>query len=166
MRTPIKLLVCMRSVKKKMTLISYICNLHGDDAFVLCRPMSLCFLEGPEGGIGIAFGKKPKKVRGEFWNMGFILKIWALCLDPWEWETSKSSHKSSRTRWVLPISPIPKPRVQEERKIFKRREREALAVDRQETRRRFGKLKDYVYNIWCVNKGKFGMLRWLVWEGN
>lgn len=52
--------------KKKMTLISYICNLHGDDAFVLCRPMSLCFLEGPEGGIGIAFGKKPKKVRGEF----------------------------------------------------------------------------------------------------
>lgn len=26
-----------------------------------CKPMSLCFLDGPEAGIGSALGKNPKK---------------------------------------------------------------------------------------------------------
>ena len=39
-------------------------DLHGN--LELCNPMSLCFFEGPEGGIGITLGKAPKKLRGEF----------------------------------------------------------------------------------------------------
>lgn len=48
----------------------------------LCNPMSLCFLDGPEGGIGIAFGKKPKKFGGKVSPLGCTLKTWYVCLEP------------------------------------------------------------------------------------
>lgn len=112
--------------------------LHGN-ALVLCRPMSLWFFEGPDGGIGIAFGKKPKKLRGGFWDSALFLKNWELCLDPWEWETkdaSKSSH-STRTRWLLTISPTPKPRSARKRE----KEGEDQRNSRETEEKRFGKLK-------------------------
>lgn len=84
------------------------------------NPMSLCFLEGPEGGIGIAFGRAPKKLRGEFWwNLGFNLNIWELYLDddgppcpcPWaSWpnktmnsNTNNSQLRTRIRRLLLPI---------------------------------------------------------------
>jgi hypothetical protein len=38
--------------------------IHGNGS-ELRKPMSLCFFEGPDGGIGIPFGKNPEKVPGE-----------------------------------------------------------------------------------------------------
>lgn len=38
---------------------------HHGELCELCKPMLLCSLEGPEGGIGNDLGKKPRIVRGE-----------------------------------------------------------------------------------------------------
>jgi hypothetical protein len=45
--------------------------LQGD--LQLFKPMSLCFLEGPDAGIGILLGKNPKKWP-ENWEFGLNLK--------------------------------------------------------------------------------------------
>ncbi|CAL9000736.1 unnamed protein product, partial [Prunus brigantina] len=48
----------------------------------LLKPISLCFLEGPEAGIGILLGKNPEKWP-ECWYFGLSLKTWAV-LEAWQ----------------------------------------------------------------------------------
>jgi hypothetical protein len=55
------------SSKNSMMMI----YLQGD--LQLFKPMSLCFLEGPDAGIGILLGKNPKKWP-ENWEFGLNLK--------------------------------------------------------------------------------------------
>lgn len=67
-------------------------NLHGDDDEVrLCKPMSLCFLEGPEAGIGKCLGKNPKKwpIPLSWGCFGLILNACWVLLDPWQCATKR-----------------------------------------------------------------------------
>jgi hypothetical protein len=109
------------SIKKEETTYVYMIDrslydlsiklFHGD-RWELCNPMSLCFFEGPEGGIGLAFGKNPWNWCGEFSDLGFFtLKTWlrapALWVVLWLTTTGSSIKRShrTRTRFLLPISP-------------------------------------------------------------
>lgn len=56
-------------------------TLYGFFPLEFCNWMLLCCLEGPEGGNGIAFGKKPKKFWDKPWDFGCMLKTW-VCLEP------------------------------------------------------------------------------------
>lgn len=97
---------CFMSRKKELYRF-YLQNskyLHGD-CCELCNPISLCFFEGPEGGIGIPLGKNPKKLRGEFWGLGFSFRTW-VCLEPWEYSTKKMSTKNSQSTRIWGLLPI------------------------------------------------------------
>lgn len=48
-----------RKKKKAGHLVQNLYDLHGERQ--LFKPISLCFLDGPEAGIGILLGKNPKK---------------------------------------------------------------------------------------------------------
>jgi len=58
---------------------------HGD--LQLLNPMSLCFLEGVEYGIGILLGKKPEKWPG-CWDLGLNLKT-LVALEAWQCPSTK-----------------------------------------------------------------------------
>ena len=81
---------CSKKGRKKRVSAS---GLQGD--LQLCKPMSLCFLEGPEAGIGSALGKNPKKWP-ELWDLGFNLKTWEL-LEPWQWPAMKKKSKNNQS---------------------------------------------------------------------
>lgn len=63
-----------------------------------CKPMSLCFLDGPEDGMGRALGKNPKKWP-ELWDLGFNLKTWEL-LEPWQWPAMKKKSKNNQSSTI------------------------------------------------------------------
>lgn len=95
-----------RKKSRRMITLSVDMLLFHGDRWELCNPTSLCFFEGPEGGIGFAFGNNPKKSCAEFLDLGFTFKTW-LRPASWVWLTTtiKSKNHSTRTRFPLPISP-------------------------------------------------------------
>lgn len=78
-------------------------KLHQGD-LQFCKPMSLCFLEGPEDGIGKCLGKNPKKWPVCWWGeFGVKLKTLVL-LEPWQWlivMKMKMNHRSRIIRGTL-----------------------------------------------------------------
>ena len=78
--------------KKGGHLLSKNCDLQGD--LQLFKPISLCFLDGPEAGIGILLGKNPKKWP-EYWDFGLNLKTF-VTLEPWQLPTMKTNNKNSQ----------------------------------------------------------------------
>ncbi|KAH7671298.1 hypothetical protein IHE45_10G084200 [Dioscorea alata] len=67
---------------------------------LLSKPMELCCLEGPEGGMGIALGKKPRKYPGFFMASGFT---WNACmsLEPWQHEDSSIRKRTTRIETLV-----------------------------------------------------------------
>lgn len=73
--------------KKNKTWEIKIILCHGEQGWYWEVIMPLCFMEGPEGGTGKAFGRKPLTKLGELLLLlnlrGFSLKISCLNLEPW-----------------------------------------------------------------------------------
>lgn len=78
---------------------------HGEDRSQLSKPISLCFLEGPEAGTGKWRGKNPKNCRDEdattslSFFCGFALKTFLLVLAPLQKPRRRRRRKNQK--WVF-----------------------------------------------------------------
>lgn len=80
-----------RKKKNAGHLVQNLYDLHGERQ--LFKPISLCFLDGPEAGIGILLGKNPKKWP-EDWDLGFLKTL--VVLEPWHWPIIKMNNKNRK----------------------------------------------------------------------